>query len=145
MMRRSPAWMVVASLGALVAGCQAPRDAVVAVVERQADAWNRGDLRAFMDGYWRSPRLSFSAAGKTHFGWDAVLARYEQRYPVPAAMGKLEFSELDYESLGPDAALLLGRWRLARESGPVGGNFSLIFRRVNGQWVIVHDHTSSDP
>ncbi len=41
-------------------------------------------------------------------------------------------------------ALVLGRWRLQRKRDPVGGNFSLLFRRIAGRWLIVHDHTSRD-
>ncbi len=57
-------------------------------------------------------------------------------------MGKLTFGELEITSLGEHAALVLGRWHLKREVGSLGGNFSLIFRRINRRWVIVHDHTS---
>jgi beta-aspartyl-peptidase (threonine type) len=58
-------------------------------------------------------------------------------------MGQLTFSQLDIALLGDAAALVLGRWRLERES-PIGGNFSLVLRKLDGKWVIVHDHTSRD-
>ena len=28
------------------------------------------------------------------------------------------------------------------ESEPVGGNFTLVLRKIDGRWMIVHDHTS---
>ena len=59
-------------------------------------------------------------------------------------MGQLRFSQLEVTSLGESAALVLGRWRLARDASPVSGSFSLIFRRIDGKWVIIHDHTSID-
>jgi beta-aspartyl-peptidase (threonine type) len=57
-------------------------------------------------------------------------------------MGHLEFSELEITALGDEAALILGRWHLDRESGPVGGVFTLVARRFPEGWRIIHDHTS---
>lgn len=122
------------------AGSQIP-----AIIARQADAWNRGDIEAFMDAYWRSPNLSFSSGGTVVRGWQATLDRYRKRYPDRRTMGHLKFFDLELTSLGPDAALVLGHWRLEREE-PVGGVFTLVWRRIDGHWVIVHDHTSvSEP
>ncbi len=153
----------------LTAGCCAPlphealRGELTRVLDAQADAWNRADLHAFMQTYWRSEELSFSAGGKTTRGWNTTLERYQSRYPDPAAMGVLTFDVDEVRALGPAAALLLGRYHLTRAardgSGPasspaqgapraaevLSGNFTLIFRRVDGQWRIVHDHTSALP
>jgi beta-aspartyl-peptidase (threonine type) len=122
-------------------------DAAVAdirtVLDRQAAAWNAGDVETFMEGYWRSPQLTFSSGGQVTRGWRPTLERYKQRYPDRATMGRLTFSDLEITMLGRDAALVLGRWRLEREQ-PVGGNYTLILRRIGGRWVIVHDHTSKD-
>jgi len=56
-------------------------------------------------------------------------------------MGQLKFTQLEVTPLGDSAELVLGRWHLTRES-PVGGNFTLVFRRIDGNWLIVHDHSS---
>jgi beta-aspartyl-peptidase (threonine type) len=72
-----------------------------------------------------------------------VLARYKKTYPDPAAMGQLDFSELEFRFLGPDAALVLGRWHLKREKDELGGVFSLVWQRFPDGWKIIHDHTSA--
>jgi ketosteroid isomerase-like protein len=109
----------------------------------QVDAWNRGDIDAFMEHYWKSDELSFSSGGKTTRGWQATKDNYRRRYPTREAMGRVQFSELEITPLGDNAALVLGRWRLERDA-PVGGNFSLILRKLDGRWLIVHDHTSRE-
>jgi ketosteroid isomerase-like protein len=57
-------------------------------------------------------------------------------------MGTLAFSNLRVDMLAPDAALVVGQWRLTRASDAPHGVFSLIFRKISGRWVIVLDHTS---
>ena len=121
---------------------EADRAAILRVLTDQQSAWNRGDVRAFLEGYWHSEELTFAGSSGISRGWDAVLARYQRNYPDRAAMGTLDFSSLEYRFLGPDAALLLGRWHLKRESGDIGGVFSLVLQRFPEGWRIVHDHTS---
>jgi len=121
---------------------RADREALRAVLSAQQTAWNRGDVDAFLVGYWRSPELTFSGSSGLARGWDGVMARYKKNYPDRAAMGKLDFSELEFRFLGPHAALLLGRWHLKRENGDLGGVFTLVWQRFPEGWKIVHDHTS---
>ena len=117
--------------------------AIKRVLETQQDAWNRGDVNAFLEGYWHSPDLTFSGTNGTARGFDAVRARYQKNYPDRAAMGKLDFSALEIRPLGPDAALVLGHWHLTRAQGDIGGVFSLVLQRFPNQgWRIIHDHTS---
>ncbi len=120
---------------------------VQAVLDTQTDAWNRGDLDAFMAYYWHSPSLTFSSGGATTRGWDATAERYRRRYPDAAAMGRVSFDGLEYFQLDERAMLVLGNWRLQRGDELFGGNFSLALRRFAEGWRIVHDHTSvkSDP
>jgi ketosteroid isomerase-like protein len=118
------------------------RAAVEFILRAQQEAWNRGDLDAFMEHYLKSESLTFSAGGKTTRGWTETLKRYRERYPTPEKMGRLEFSGLEITPLGDSAALVLGQWRVHRESEPVSGNFSLVVRKVDDRWLIVHDHTS---
>jgi ketosteroid isomerase-like protein len=119
------------------------RAALTQILHAQQAAWNRGDVDAFLEGYWRSPELTFSGASGIARGWDAVLARYKKNYPDKAAMGQLEFSNLEIRFLGADAALLLGRWHLTRDKGDIGGVFSLVWQRFPEGWRIIHDHTST--
>lgn len=110
----------------------------------QAEAWNEGNIERFMEPYSHSENLTFSSGGRVTRGWQATLDGYRTRYPSPEAMGKLSFFDLEVMRLGHQAALVLGRWHLTRDN-PVGGAFSLVLRKEQrGQWVIIHDHTSTD-
>jgi beta-aspartyl-peptidase (threonine type) len=123
-----------------------PVRAVRAVLERQVADWNRGDLDAFLGGYWTSPKVVFQTGGQRIEGWEAMRRRYHQRYRAEGrAMGRLEFSALEIEPLGPEAVLARGRWRLTMPDGTrPGGLFTVIFRRLPEGWKIVHDHTSAE-
>ena len=117
--------------------------AIQAILEAQQKAWNNGDIDEFLEGYWRSPELTFSGSSGVSRGWDGVLARYKKNYPDRAAMGGLDFSEIEFRFLGPDAALVLGKWHLKREKGDIGGVFTLVWQRFPKGWKIIHDHTST--
>jgi len=121
----------------------ADRAAINSVLKAQQAAWNRGDVNAFLVGYWQSPELTFSGSNGVSRGWDGVLARYKKNYPNRAAMGHLDFSDLEFRFLGPDAALVLGKWHLHREKDELGGVFTLVWQRFPEGWKIIHDHTSS--
>jgi beta-aspartyl-peptidase (threonine type) len=117
-----------------------------AVLDAQVAAWNAVKLEEFMDGYWRSPRLTFFSGGRKLSGWDATLERYRKTYQGEGKeMGNLVFSELDIILLGGRAAVVRGRWELTMSDGKKpGGLYTLVFRRFNRGWKIVHDHTSSN-
>ena len=121
----------------------ADRAAIEEVLQAQQAAWNRGDVTAFLEGYWKSPELTFSGSGGVARGFDGVKARYEKNYPDRAAMGELQFSDLEFQFLGPNAALVLGKWHLKREKGDIGGVFSLVWEKFPDGWKIIHDHTSA--
>ena len=120
------------------------RVAVQAILDDQQAAWNRGDINTFMKGYWNSPNLTFAGTSGITRGWEPVMARYRTHYPDPAAMGHLDFSDIEIRPLGPDAALVLGRWHLKRAGDSPGGVFTLVFQRFPDGWRIIHDHTSVD-
>ncbi len=122
---------------------EADRVAITNVLTKQQSAWNHGNIRAFLDGYWHSEELTFSGSSGVSRGWENVLARYKKNYPDRATMGTLDFSALEFRFLGPDAALVLGRWHLKREKDEVGGVFSLVWQRFPEGWRIIHDHTSA--
>jgi ketosteroid isomerase-like protein len=117
--------------------------AIVRVLREAESGWNAGDIPAYMDSYWRSPELRFASGGTVTRGWRPTLERYLARYPDRAAMGRLEFADLDVRLLGEDHALAFGSWRLVRAGDAPHGLFSLVFRRLPEGWRIVHDHTSS--
>ena len=118
-------------------------EAIRAVLATQQAAWNRGDIPAFLEGYWNSPELTFSGGDGIVRGYAGLLDRYRKSYPDRAAMGELDFSGLEIRILAPDAALVLGHWHLKRAAGDAGGVFTLVFRRFPTGWRIIHDHTSA--
>lgn len=121
------------------------KPAVEHVLRQQADDWNRHDLGAFMSGYWNSPDLTFFSDAQVTAGWQPTLERYRKRYQGEGReMGKLDFSDLKIEPLGPDSAFVRGAWHLTMSDGKTPhGQFTLIFRKFPEGWKIVHDHTSA--
>ena len=134
------------------------RAAVVAVLQAQQDAWNRGDLEGFLRGYDPSPDLVFTSGGQIQRGFADTRARYQARYGADGtrSMGQLGFEILDVRLLGADGAIVLGRWRLRfpaaspdpaaagpATQGSAEGVFSLALLRTPAGWRIVHDHTSA--
>ena len=116
-----------------------------AVLSAQQEAWNRGDIDRFMNGYARSPSTVFVSEDTIRRGWEIVRERYRKKYSDRAKMGTLTFSDLEIALLSPDAAVALGRWRLERAKDRPHGRFTLIFKRLPEGWRIVHDHTSAAP
>lgn len=122
---------------------EGPEAQIRAVLDAQVAAWNRGDVARFMEGYRNSPETEFVGSNGIVRGWQSVLDRYRKAYPGRAAMGHLEFSDLEIQILGPDAALVVGQFHLQREGDAPSGVFTLIFRRFPEGWRIIHDHTSA--
>lgn len=116
---------------------------ILQIMQTQAEAWNRGDIDAFMQTYAPVDNLRFASGGTVTYGWKPTLARYKQRYPDRATMGTLVFSGLAVTELSPDAALIFGHWQLKRAADAPHGLFTLLVRRTPAGWRIFADHTSS--
>jgi len=114
-----------------------------AVLDAQRDAWNRGDIEGYMQGYARSKDTIFVSGDNVTRGWETVLERYKRNYNSREKMGTLTFSDLETTLLSKDAAIVVGRWHLQRANDEPHGRFTLIFRRTKQGWKIIHDHTSS--
>jgi uncharacterized protein (TIGR02246 family) len=120
------------------------------MLHASAASWNAGDLDGFLDDYWRSGELTFTGAEGVTRGWDDVRARYLRTYWAPGAeRDSLRFEELEVHALGEDHVLVLGRYILDRPELPnsetSSGFFTLVLRRTEGAWRIIHDHTSTAP
>jgi ketosteroid isomerase-like protein len=124
-------------------GHDSDRADIMEILNNQQHSWNKGEVDAFLEGYWHSPELTFSGTSGIARGWDAVRTRYKKNYADRDAMGQLEFSDLEFQFIGPDAALVLGHWHLTRVKGDIGGVFTLVWRRFPEGWRIIHDHTSA--
>ena len=118
---------------------------IQSILSAQQDAWNRGDIDAFMNGYARSASTVFISEDEVRRGWETVRDRYRVKYSDRAKMGALSFSDIEVTMLSPDAAAVLGGWRLKRASDEPHGRFTLVFKRLPEGWRIVHDHTSAAP
>jgi beta-aspartyl-peptidase (threonine type) len=135
-------------LAALLAGTAAgeepsgPEVEVRSLLETQVAAWNRGDVEAFMETYWKSEETAYVSSKGIERGWQAVLDRYRRVYPDRRAMGTTEFSGVEISLLSPNAALVLGHWQLKTDGPGRGGVFTLVVRRFPEGWRIVHDHSS---
>ena len=116
---------------------------IESVLTAQQGAWNRGDIDAFMNGYARSESTVFVSQDEVSRGWETVRDRYRVKYSDRTKMGTLSFSEIEVTLLSPNAAVVLGRWRLKRINDEPHGRFTLIFKRLSEGWRIVHDHTSA--
>ena len=118
------------------------RQAILNVLHTQEAAWNRGDIDAFMQGYWKSDSLLFVGKEAPAYGWQTTLDHYKKTYPDKAAMGQLAFNIIQVKVLDAKNAFVLGGWKLTREKDTPGGYFTLWFKKINGRWKIVCDHTS---
>lgn len=118
-------------------------ETVKSILLRQADDWNRGDIDAFMVGYWPSEKLQFIGGNGVTYGWQNTLERYKRVYPDQAAMGKLKFDILEVQQLSKKVIMLTGKYTLTRENDQPTGHFLLVWRKIKGEWVIVADHSSS--
>ena len=115
-----------------------------AVLTAQVDAWNKGNLDAFLTGYHDSPDLFFITGGTDVRGFPALRDRYRKKYQADGAeMGTLAFRDLHVDGFSPNAAMVRGRWELSGDKvKPAAGWFTLILRKQPGGWKITHDHTS---
>ena len=116
--------------------------AIRAVLDRQADTWNRGDLEAFMADYWQSPELQFIGSRGLTTGYRQTLENYRKSYPDRAAMGRLSFDILDVTQRSRKVVTVVGKWHLQRAQDAPQGHFLLVFQRIKGAWKIVADHSS---
>lgn len=118
-----------------------PVEEIEAVFGLQKKAWNEGDIDGFMAHYWKSDKLTFQSGDTRLWGWDSLMSRYKNRYPE-GNMGKLDFSDLIVHVFSDDAACVLGRWSLKSEERMQQGLFTVILKRMEHGWKIIHDHTS---
>jgi ketosteroid isomerase-like protein len=112
------------------------------LLQTQVEAWNRGDLEAFMQTYWKSDSLMFIGKNGIKWGWNETLANYKKGYPDTAAMGKLSFNIIQVKRLSVMYCYVVGKWMLTRSIGDISGHYDLLLRKIKGKWVIISDHSS---
>ena len=112
------------------------------LLDRQTRDWNRGNIDAFMIGYWQSDSLMFIGKSGVTYGWKNTLENYKKNYPDTSAMGKLSFNIITVKKLSREYYHVVGKWHLKRTIGDLSGHYTLLFKKIKGEWVIVSDHSS---
>jgi hypothetical protein len=112
------------------------------VLQNQLNSWNNGNLETFMEGYWKNDSLKFIGKSGVTYGWKPTLENYKQNYPDKASMGTLSFNLISFEKISSNTVFVIGKWHLKRSIGDLEGHFSLLWRKVNGKWVMIADHSS---
>ena len=137
-------FILAAVLSALLASAQSKKDEkeITDLLNRQTVSWNKGNLNEFMSGYWNNDSLMFIGKGGVTYGYANTLNNYKKNYDSNEKMGKLFFEILKLKKLAPDYYWVLGKWFLKRTVGDVGGHYTLLFRKINGKWMIIADHSS---
>jgi hypothetical protein len=110
-------------------------------MKEQEKLWNTGDINGFMDFYWKSDSLKFIGKNGITYGWKKTIDNYIKSYPTKQEMGDLFFTILECSSLSNETIFIIGKWELKKEK-PIGGYFTLLWKKINNEWVIIVDHTS---
>lgn len=116
--------------------------AIRKLLAEQTDAWNKGDVVNFMNGYWENDSLMFIGKSGVTYGWENTLNNYKKGYPDTTAMGRLSFNIISVKKLSKKYYYVVGKWFLKRSIGDLSGHYTLLFEKVNGNWVIIADHSS---
>ena len=112
------------------------------LLTKQSAAWNHGDIDAFMVGYWENDSLMFIGKSGVTYGYNKTLANYKKNYPDTTVMGKLTFTLIQVKRLSSEYFHVTGKYYLTRSIGDASGHFTLLFRKIDGKWVIISDHSS---
>lgn len=123
-------------------GQAGPEKQIRKTLQEQTAAWNRGDIDAFMKGYWNNDSLLFVGKNGPTYGYLNTLNNYKKNYPNKDYMGQLTFTLLEVKPLSKQLWMVLGKWELTRNAGNVSGHYTLLFKKINGSWVIIVDHSS---
>ena len=121
--------------------------AIITILNKSADDWNRGDLDAFATSYKNSPDIVFMGRTIQH-GYAQMLGRYKAAYPAPAAMGTLSFTQLAVQPLDARFATVTGTFhieRIAAGGGNADGYFLLVVESTPAGWKIIRDSTTVIP
>ena len=119
-----------------------PTNLIRKAMQAQQESWNKGDIEGFMAYYWNNDSLRFIGSKGITYGWQNTLNNYKKGYPDKEAMGELVFEINRIEALSATSAFVIGKWTLHKKDKDVGGYYTLLWKKINGHWVIVTDHTS---
>lgn len=116
---------------------------ILEILDRQTLAWNSGDVNNFMKGYWESDSLMYIGKSGVKYGFKITLENYKKNYPDKATMGTLKFDIIKIDFMGSDICFVVGKWSLLRpEKGDISGHYTLLWKKIKNEWVIIADHSS---
>lgn len=121
-----------------------PESILKAKMELQSTCWNDGDFECFMQPYWKSDSLKFIGSSGVTYGWTNTLNRYKVGYPTEKERGILVFDIISIEHLSEDYIYMLGKWHLTRDIEDLQGHFTLIWKKIDNDWLIISDHSSGE-
>jgi ketosteroid isomerase-like protein len=109
-------------------------------------AANRLDAVAEGEFFWRSPELISVAQGTPTLGWEDRDAHTRQWYGALESQ-RIEPDRVEVRLLAPDVVSLMTtmRQRIRAKDGRSWegeGVWSLVFRRMKGEWKVVYEHYS---
>ncbi len=125
---------------------------IEALLDAQGADWSGGDLESFT-GIYSEDCVYISPPGMVE-GRQALLDSYRSRYPDTAAMGSLSLDILEMrpafvtvssilpvlKSTDVGGVSVVARWTLSYpDREPSTGLTLIVFRRIKGEWKIVHD------
>lgn len=115
---------------------------IINILKTQDAEWNKGNIDGFMQTYWNSDSLMFIGKSGVTYGWKNTLNNYKKGYPDTSAMGKLDFTLIDIKKLSRKYYHVVGKWHLTRSIGNLQGHFTLLLKKIKGNWLIIADHSS---
>lgn len=115
---------------------------ILQILGAQEKAWNEGNIDEFMHGYWENDSLVFVGKNGLTYGYNNTLANYKKNYPDKTYMGKLKFTIISKQALGSQYFSIIGKWELTRTVGNLSGHYTLLLKKINGEWKIISDHSS---
>lgn len=116
-------------------------EVINALMKEQENDWNNFNIDGFMKHYWNNDSLKFIGSKGITYGWKQTLTNYKKNYSDKEKMGKLFFTNHLIEVIDNNNAIVCGNWKIKRKDSEIGGNYTLLWKKVNGNWVIVVDHT----
>jgi ketosteroid isomerase-like protein len=117
---------------------------VVKIILAQQDAWNKGDLDAYLSHYKNAPDTQAVLATLVR-GFDNIRSAYRLNFPNKDTMGAIEDSEVEVRALGDNFALATGKYQLSRSrksGGDISGTFTELFEKTPAGWQIIFSQST---
>ena len=114
-----------------------------ALIEKLQVDWNKGDMTAYLDAYWKSDDFSLMFGSTGVRGWQAVSDMFTGNWTTEEAMGDFMVADVAVRFTGNDMAIASGRFEHQFPTEKIIGAFTHVFHRFEGEgWLIIHEHTS---